>query len=142
MMMAMGTAGTATCCQRLSSFPFRARTVAIHSASASLDASDGWKVIPPRSIQFLLPLTSAPTSWTRPRRTTAAIMAGHARRLSHTTLIRESTNMVKMPIAANMPCLRASPYGDLPAAIDSTLEAERTIMMPMAVSARVDPRMR
>ena len=56
-MTATGTAGTATCCQRRSSLPFMASTVAIHSARASFDASEGWKVMPPRSIQFLLPLT-------------------------------------------------------------------------------------
>ena len=67
---------------------------------------------------------------------------GQASRLSQTTLMRDRTNMVKMPMAANMPCLRASPYGDFPAAMDSTLEAESTIMIPMAVSARVEPRMR
>ncbi len=50
--------------------------------------------------------------------------------------------MVKIPIAANMLCLSASPYGDFPAAMDSTLEAESTIMMPMAVRASVEPRMR
>jgi hypothetical protein len=38
--------------------------------------------------------------------------------------------------------LRAAEYGDSPAAMASTLEAERTIMIPIAVRASVDPRIR
>ena len=69
-------------------------------------------------------------------------MSRQAMRLSQTTLTRERTNMAKTPIAANPPCLRAAEYGDSPAAMASTLEAERTIMMPIAVRARVEPRIR
>ena len=50
--------------------------------------------------------------------------------------------MQNTPIAANIPCLRAAEYGDSPAAMASTLEAESTIMMPIAVRARVAPRIR
>jgi hypothetical protein len=37
--------------------------------------------------------------------------------------------------------LRPAVYGDSPAAMASTLDAESTIMMPMAVRASVVPRM-
>ncbi|CAH0152154.1 hypothetical protein SRABI26_00738 [Arthrobacter sp. Bi26] len=69
-------------------------------------------------------------------------MSPQATRLSQATLTRERTNMAKRPMAANPPCLRAAEYGDSPAAMASTLEAERTIMMPIAVRARVEPRIR
>ncbi|BAS12885.1 hypothetical protein AHiyo8_11880 [Arthrobacter sp. Hiyo8] len=137
-----GTTGISACVHLSRSFALTERTVAIQSTSANLANSDGWKVKPPISIQFWLPSTRLPMTRTSTSKAPARMIEGHANRLSHRTLTLESTSIATMPIAANMPCLVAMEYGDSPAAIASTLDADRTMMIPMAVSASEAPRIK
>ncbi len=69
---APGTTGMMTCIQRWRSFCLRARTAAIQTQRISLAISEGWRVTPPMSIQFLLPLTVLPMTCTKASRTMTA----------------------------------------------------------------------
>ena len=121
----------------------RLSTVAIHRASASLAASEGWKVKGPTSIQFWLPQRAASDREHQPQQDEGEDDGGPGDALEPDHVdAGSSRNMQNTPIAANMPCFRAAEYGDSPAAMASTLEAESTIMMPIAVRARVEPRIR
>ena len=52
---------------------------------------------------------------------------------------KDSANIRTTPIPPKVACLTKYEYADSCAEIDSTAEAERTIMMPMAVSSSTEP---
>ena len=61
-----GTNGTSRCFHWVSSFCLRASRSAPQSTSENLASSEGWmRNGPPKSSQFLLPLTSVPAKTTR-----------------------------------------------------------------------------
>jgi len=102
------TTGTSACFVWARSFTLLLSTVAIHRANASFEASEGWKVKGPTSIQFWLPRALRPTSSTSTSRMKAMMIPSQAKRLSHTTLTLDSRNIQNRPMAANRPCLRAA----------------------------------
>ena len=118
----------------------RASRSAAHSTSASFASSDGWmRNGPPKSSQFLLPLTSVPATTTSTSSATDATRPRCANSRHALVGRRDANHMSGSPITTHIACLLTIAIDEPMNANATTLDAEKTITTPSTSSSVLAP---